>query len=233
VTGLVNRPLGRLVPGGRTEVMYQTGPNAARIVIDLANVTPELPVALQNQLFGDDLLLLVHSAKATRMDGAGSDDGDYLFVTYSRDGTYTVDLPEPGIVRVVVLGSWTNAGPIDGDLRITPQAAPVPKWTAQETIVEGQMIEYSFQVPEGLTKADFRLSWREDWSSFPATDLDFYLVDPAGFVYPNGALLNSPERVIYHGPPPGTWRVLVHGFELHTPDDRYKLRVAFDDRVVK
>jgi hypothetical protein len=232
-TGIVNRPIGRLVPAQRSEVLYQTGANIARIVIDVSNVVPELPVALQNQILGDDLLLMVHSAKTSKLDGPYGGDGDYLFVTFTKGGTYTVDLAEPGIVRVTVLGSWTNAGAVTGDLRITPQSLPAPRVTAQGTIAEGQEVEYSFRMPEGAAKADFRLSWREDWGSYPVNDLDFYMIDPDGIVYPYGALLNAPERATMFDPKPGIWRVRVQGFELHTPDDRYKLRIAIDDRVVR
>ena len=230
-TGLVARPLGRLVPSQRNEVFYQTGTNIARIRIDLTNVLPELPPLEQNQIVGDDLLLEVHSAKTSKVDGAYGGDGDYLFISFTRDGSYTVDLPEPGIVRIAVLGSWTNAGAITGDLRITPIAAATPRWTAQRTITQGQEDEFSFRVPEGTARADFRLAWREDWGSYPVNDLDFYLLDPSGYLYPYGAFLNSPERATMFDPEPGIWRVYVQGFELHTPDDRYKLRVAFDDRV--
>ncbi|HKQ97250.1 MAG TPA: S8 family serine peptidase, partial [Candidatus Polarisedimenticolia bacterium] len=229
--GTVNRPLGRLIPGQRTEVFYQTGPNIARITIELANIVPELPVALQNQYFGDQAVLVVHSVKTTKFDGPLGGDGDYLLGVFTLDGSYTVEVPEPGILRVTVLSSWTNAGAITGDLKITPQWAATPRMTAQGTIVHGQELLYSFTMPEGLGKADFRLSWTEGWSSYPANDLDFYLIDANGFVYPQGAQLNMPEHVTYYQPPPGQWGILLQGFEVNTPDDRYKLRIAFDDKV--
>lgn len=232
VNGIVNRPLGRLLPGQRHEVLYQAGPNIARLKIDVTDVVPELPIGQQNQIAGDDLLLMVHSPKTSNVEGRFyGGDGDYLLVTFSEGGSYTVELAEPGIARIDVLGAWTNAGAITGNLRVTPQAAPFPKWTAQETIVQGQELEYTVRVPEGTARADFRLAWREDWGSYPVNDLDFYVLDPSGFLYPYGAFLNAPERAVFLDPEPGLWRLFVQGFELHTPDERTKFRIAIDDRV--
>ena len=46
------------------------------------------------------------------------------------------------------------------------------------------------------------------------------------------ATLNSPEILTITDPAPGVWTMLVNGFELHTKDDDYQLRVALDGKVV-
>ena len=88
-------------------------------------------------------------------------------------------------------------------------------------------------MPPGAGRVDFRLSFREDWSNYPLNDLDIIVTDPEGQTFYDGASLADPESLTIYSPKPGTWRVQVIGYELHTPDDRYKLRVALDDRVVR
>lgn len=34
-------------------------------------------------------------------------------------------------------------------------------------------------------------------------------------------------------PMPGEWSVIIHGFELHVPDDRVELRVSLDGVIVR
>ncbi|MGH9904236.1 MAG: S8 family serine peptidase, partial [Pyrinomonadaceae bacterium] len=61
--GIVQQHFDSLKPGERHEILYRVGPNTNQVVIALGNVTPALPPAQQNQLFGDDILLTVHTAK--------------------------------------------------------------------------------------------------------------------------------------------------------------------------
>jgi hypothetical protein len=46
-------------------------------------------------------------------------------------------------------------------------------------------------------------------------------------------MLNHPKRAVETNPAPGTWTVLVSGFEIHASDDRFRLRVTLDGNVVK
>jgi len=45
-----------------------------------------------------------------------------------------------------------------------------------------------------VSKAEFRLGWREDWGN-TASDLDLILLNPSGGAILTGASLNNPEVV--------------------------------------
>jgi hypothetical protein len=77
------------------------------------------------------------------------------------------------------------------------------------------------------------LIWREDWSNYPANDVDMVLLDPAGTLNFLGATLADPESVLIRNPMPGTWTVFIDGFQMETMEDRFKLRVALDGEVVR
>ena len=47
------------------EILYNVTANTNQVIVSLSNVTPSLPPAQQNQPFGDDILLVVHSAKTS------------------------------------------------------------------------------------------------------------------------------------------------------------------------
>ena len=51
-------------------------------------MTPSLPPARQNQLFGDDILLAIHSAKTSSIG-----EGDYKVFAFTTGGTFAVDDP--------------------------------------------------------------------------------------------------------------------------------------------
>ncbi|MGH9904237.1 MAG: PPC domain-containing protein [Pyrinomonadaceae bacterium] len=88
-------------------------------------------------------------------------------------------------------------------------------------------------MPAGVSQADFRLQWREDWSNYPINDLDMFLIRPNGTVVFDGAALNTPERVLVANPAAGTWIVVVAGFSIPTGSDKYELRVALNGKVAK
>ena len=96
-----------LKPGQRFDLLYRVHPNTRQVVIVLSGVTPTLPPAEQNQLFGDDILLAVHSAKTSAIG-----EGDYKVFAFTTGNTFVVDDPEEGIMRITVNGDWTNAGQI-------------------------------------------------------------------------------------------------------------------------
>jgi len=59
------------------------------------------------------------------------------------------------------------------------------------------------------------------------------LVDPSSLPNFEGATWNSPESVVVNNPSPGTWRVMVNGFEVNTRSDEFELRVTLDGQVVR
>jgi subtilisin family serine protease len=228
--GFITDHFAGLKPAERHEIVYTITPNTSQVVVVLGNVTPALPPAQQNQLFGDDLLLAVHSAKTSVL----FPESPYPVFEFSTSGgTFVINDPETGLMRITVNGSWTNAGAISGDVTIVSLTDPVPQFTTQGTIEDQELLSFPVNVPAGVSRADLRLSWREDWGNYPAADVDLILVAPDGTLNFDGASLNIPEHVVVNSPMPGTWFCIVSGFEIHTGTDRFELRVALDGTVVK
>jgi subtilisin family serine protease len=217
-----------LKPGQRHEVVYQVAPNTRQVTVFLTNVAPALPPAEQNQLFGDDILLSVHTAKTSAIG-----EGDYPVFAFSTGGTFAVNNPETGLMRVTVGGDWTNAGLISADVAILSTVEAIPQLSTQGTIADQQLIAFPVTIPSGVSRAEFRLGWREDWGRYPSADIDLILVKPNGVVSFAGATLNNPEVAAVTNPIAGNWTVLVQGFEIHTITDKFDLRVSLDGKVVK
>jgi hypothetical protein len=229
VTGNHSSHIGPLEPGERGEVYYKVNPNTAQVIVTVSNFSAELPPGQQNPFFGDDIRFTVHQAKTSRQPGTSG----YIFRGFILGGTLPISNPEPGIIRVTLTGDWTNAGAIEADVNVFSIADPLPGSTDQGKVAEGDNIEIPFTVPAGTSVAEFRLGWRQDWGSYPLNDIDLVLEDPLGNEIYSGATLNVPETAVIFNPMAGTWTAKVQGFELHTTDDKYDLRIVLDGSVVK
>lgn len=226
--GSISENAVNLKPGQRHDVLYRVQANTKQVVVVVSGFSAALPPAQQNQLFGDDILLAIHSAKTSAIG-----EGDYQVFDFTRGGTYVVDNPEAGIMRITLNGDWTNAGAVSARVSVFSLTDPVPQLTSQGKVDNGDLIVIPINVPAGVSKAEFRLGWREDWSSYPANDVDLILVSPSGTANLNGATLSNPENVVVDNPAQGQWLALVSGFEVYGGSDKYELRVALDGKVVK
>jgi subtilisin family serine protease len=227
--GFVTEHIGSLLPGERGEIYYRVNPNTAQVVFSIADTVPELPPGQQNVFFGDDVLLTIHSAKTSRHPG----DGDYIFQGFiTGGGTLVINDPETGIMRFTVNGDWTNAGRVDTDVAIFSVSDPIPGSTQKGKIAALDLVVVPFEVAADTALAEFRLGWREDWGNYPLNDIDLILVDPVGGLNFDGATLRNPELAFVLDPMPGAWLALVSGFEVHTGDDKYELRISLDGNLV-
>ena len=227
--GSISETIASLKPGQRFDLPYRVHPNTSQVIVVLSGVTPALPPAEQNQLFGDDILLTIHSAKTSAIG-----EGDYKVFTFSpTGGTFVVNNPEEGIMRVTVNGDWTNAGEIGATVNVYSVTDPVPQLTTQGKIANGQVVTIPLTVPAGTTTANFRLSWRETWGQYPTNDLDLILISPTGAVNFSGATPNNPEQFTLSNPPVGNWLMIIAGFDVAARGDKYELRVALNGQVVK
>jgi hypothetical protein len=198
------------------------------VIVVISNVTPALPPSQQNQLFGDDILLAIHTAKTSAIG-----EGDYQVFTYTKGGTYTLHDPETGILRVSVSGDWTNAGQISARLTILSIADPLPQFTTQGMLTNGQIVVVPVTIPAGVSAAQFWLGWRQDWGNYPTNDMDLILVRPDGTAMYDGATLNNPEYAPVKKPAAGEWLAILLGYEVSTGSDKYEFRVLLDGKVVK
>jgi hypothetical protein len=227
VTGNHSQHVGPLRPGERGDIYYKIGPNVAQVLVTISNFSTSSPPG--NVLFGgDDILLTVHKAKTSRQPGTTG----YFFQGFITGATLPINNPERGIIRVTINGDWTNVGDIEADVNIVSLTDPLPGNTDQGNVAEGQVIFVPFSVPAGTSVAEFRLGWREDWGNYPTNDIDLILIDPIGGQNFNAATFDSPERTVINAPMAGNWVAVVSGFEFHTPDDKYDLRIALDGNVV-
>jgi subtilisin family serine protease len=225
-SGNVTRSAAGLLPGQRFETYYKVTPNTGAVIVTLSNVTPG---AVQNTLFGDDILLAIQDARTSVK--------DYMLpgeVVFTGGGTFVASNPEGGLMRVTVSGDWTNASPIGATVNIRSANLAVPGQTRSGSISEGQDIAIPFTVKAGTASLDALLEWREDWGSYPSNDLDLILVPPVGAPNVAGAGFGSPERATIANPVAGTWTAIVSGFALPSDkNEKYTLRLAADGVVIK
>jgi subtilisin family serine protease len=218
-----------LAPGERADFLYEVGERTEQVIVHLSNFAAALPPAQQNQLYGDDIFLAIHSAKTSSQPG----DGDYEVLKFTTGGTFVIDDPEPGLLRVTVNGDSTNAGAVGVDVAITSVKGPNERFTARGRIASAETAAFAVGIPAGVEEAIFTVRWRNNWSRYPTSDLDLVLIDPA--LKPNlaGVTLNSPEEVVVEDPAPGLWMVLVDGFEVPARSDRFEMSVILDGQLVK
>ena len=214
--------LSSLRPSERREFFYEVKKNTAAVHVTFSNIVPELPPAQQNQLFGDDLQVAIHSAQTST--------DDYVvppnqFINANK--TYVLERPQTGLIRVTALGDWTNAGRVSADVTIEEVIAPLPKWEFKGDIADGEVRTHTVTIPPGTPEVTFRLSWRDDWGAYPTNDLDMLLFGPGGVTNFTGATANSPETVTIKNPAAGTWTIVVDGFAVFGKGDKYEIRVEY------
>jgi subtilisin family serine protease len=216
-----------LKPGERADYLYQVDDDTAQVTLQLIDVTPG---AIQNALFDDDILFAAHSAKTSAIG-----EGDYVVgPLFTRDRTFVINDPEPGLLRLTALGDWTNASPIALDVRISSTKRREPRRvTARSFIRQDQQFTYDVTIPSGAAEAVFQVRWRGNWSHYPTSDIDLYAIDPGGSVNVDGATLDSPEEVTIVNPAAGTWTFVVDGFDVPGWFDIFELRVIVDGKVVR
>ena len=228
VNGFVTESLSGLRPSERRDIVYRVNPNTSQVVIALTNFAAALPAVQQNPLFGDDLIVAVHSAKTSSIG-----EGDYKYFAYTTNGTIVIDNPETGLLRLSISGDWTNAGTVSVKASVFSTVDPIPQFTSQSKISDMQRLVVPFTVPAGAQSLQARLSWRADWGSYPSADLDLILISPTGGVNGDGAQLNNPENAAIANPAPGQWIALVDGYNIPAGSDKYELRIAVDGKVLK
>ncbi len=217
-----------LMPGQAAQLLVPVDKWTDEFTVTISNVTPELPPAEQNQLFGDDVIVTI-------MDAPTSFDGYKLYEAFvNADSAFPVPQPQTGIARVTVTGDWTNAGRVSADVSIERVRSHRGLPTAWGKVAEGDVVPIAVDIPDGVTEAEFDLSWVHHWGRFPTNDLDMILVPPVGDPVLDGATLASPERVVVENPLGGKWYVLVDGFLINEgshcghDNERFSLRVTAD-----
>ncbi|HSS47985.1 MAG TPA: S8 family serine peptidase [Thermoanaerobaculia bacterium] len=218
--------LNNLKPGQMAQLYVLTQDSIDDLTVTVQNVTPALPPASQNQLFGDDIFLTVDDAYTSFAVTRASD-----FI--SADTTFDVPLPLAGLVRVAVQGDNTNAGNVSCDVVIQRHNATLAAPTSAGKIKQGQDTAVRLQVPAGTSQLSFLLSWLLEWGNYPTNDIDLVLEDPIGNFIFDGATLSTPERATVANPMPGVWTAHIQGFQINSlfdvfNSDIWTLRASAD-----
>jgi len=192
------------------------------LIVKVSNVEPELPPEQQNALFGDGLLI-------TAVDAPTSIDDILIDDRLLEDSEYHIDRPQSGLVRVAVLGDWTNAGMVSAKINLQERQRKLPRPFASGKLVDEEIDSYTVNIDKRTTQLNFELSWKADWGHYPTYDIDLIVFDPTGAPYFEGATLDSPERFSIDSPESGQWTILVTGYMLYGFEDKYVLRITDQD----
>jgi len=205
-----------LEPGEVKQFFLEIEPDVHDVTLNIETITPELPAAKQNVLFGDDLMV-------TFVDSPTSVDDTRLREFLSNPSEFNIAHPQPGVVRLAFMGDWTNIGNISADFSITLNREARPEPVVTGVLVDKQQDEYIFTVTPEMTQIVLDLSWAADWRFYPSHDLDLILFDPNGEINIDGATLAAPEIVFIENPIPGEWKLKVEGYLLHDMQDEYMI----------
>lgn len=208
-----------LIPGQVKHFFVPTSLTTRQIVVDLKNFSPEMPVEQQNSLFEDAILLTVADAPTSWSE----------FLIDERllaDNSFSIDYPQSGLVRVAVMGDWTNAGSISATLELHERQRRLSKPFKRGSLRDEEVDKFSVKINRRTTQLNFELSWGGDWGSYPPHDIDLIVLDPNDEPWFDAATLDSPERLTVDNPVRGKWKMLVTGYMLHGFRDSYELRIT-------
>jgi hypothetical protein len=211
--GTVSHEAHNLQAGDRREFFVEIPKNVGSVSFNITDVELDSPDK-QNALFGDDLIVAVHQAKMT-----GGTANDYAIPPALVVGpaSVTIPNPEPGFMRVTVMADSTNAGRVSVKLKLSGTLKPRPDAVFTGTIAAQQVQFIPFNVPAGLSRATFELTWDNDWTHYPTNDLDLVLIDPAGNLNFDGATLDGRERAVVSNPVAGQWTLAILGSTVFGP----------------
>ena len=277
--GTIRETIRNIKPSQRAEVFYAVEDRTDQVVISISNFSALGP---QNASLGvDDLFLMVHSAKTSQIaailpcsspfplfgdyfdwdeispgtfqDGLGDCNPPDFPDAFTTGGTFIVNDPEPGVMRITVVGDYVNGSAVSADVSVSSRKSPLTKRTAKGKIDERGILVFPVDIPDGIRQATFELSWKGDWSQFPVSDIDFVgrkIQDPSGnFVdvalvpaHPLDPLpgLDAPQVATLTAEPgktlkKGTWRIgarllpfseSVGGFTTPSDKDVVELRIT-------
>jgi len=189
------------------------------VTIEILDYQASLPPDQQNVIFGDAFFL-------TLADAPTSINKILIDERIEQNAQFTVQKPQSGVLRLAMMGDWTNAGSVSATLRITAREQLLGEEFAEGELRDDQSDFYRVNVDDDITTLNVVLTWEADWGQYPPHDIDVILFAPDGEVIFDGATLDIPERFSIENPMPGTWGVVVTGFMLHGYQDEYELYIT-------
>jgi hypothetical protein len=220
-----------LNPSEKVDFVLEVNQYTSKVSIDVIDIT--VPDNSDHALWANALQVDLRGAKRTSGYRPVREvywlpwDGTSFNITV-EDGPWTVaGIPwdywamEPGLMKFTLSGDFVNENPVSFKVRIVRENfRPAEKAPfAKGQIRQSDQIVIPVPIPASKTQVQFDLNWVRDWSRFPTSDIDMYVYDPYWNLYSMaGASMNAPERVVIDSPMPGTWYVLIDGYELYRPD---------------
>ncbi len=205
--------------GEVSHLFLESNLNTDEVTIEVIDYQASLPPDQQNQIFGDAFFL-------TLVDAPTSINEILIDERVEQDVAFSVQKPQSGVLRLAMMGDWTNAGSVSATLRITTRERLLQDEFAEGELVDEESDFFRVRVNDAVTTLNFELTWEADWGQYPPHDIDLILFDPNGEPVFDGATLNVPERVSIDNPVQGTWTIVVTGFLLHGYQDEYELYVT-------
>jgi hypothetical protein len=208
-----------LNPGEVTHFFLESDLKVDQVTITIRNYQASLPASRQNEIFGDAFLL-------TLIDSPTSINGILIDERVESDSQFSITNPQSGLLRLALMGDWTNAGNVSATVEINTRERELAKKYAEGKLRDEESDIFEVRVNDGISALNFELAWEADWGQYPPHDIDLILYDPDGNPNFDGATLDTPERVTVDNPTPGSWIAVVTGFMLHGYRDEYELRVT-------
>jgi len=209
-----------LQPGQVQQFFIETSEDTHAFIINIEEFSAALPATEQNVLFGDDMIL-------TMVDAPLSFDETRLREFINSPQEFRVAHTQQGIVRIAVMGDWTNVGDVSAEITISRELETLPAMIADGEISEGELQQFQIDVTDTTTALTLGLFWNSNWHIYPAHDLDLIITDPDGNLIFDAATLSIPESITIDTPTPGSWTLEVDGFLLHDMTDDFQL-YAYD-----
>ena len=235
-SGEYNDTIKDLAPGHKVDYIFVVNTWTNSIKLEITNVWLDE----RNSLGLNSFEIYIHTAKRSVYSywiDTANVWGDAVFeitdenVTWSGpvSGIYT-DWPwykyviEPGYVKITIENDWTSSGPVSCDIKITVTEGPLPtpSKTYEGDITQDEWIRIPkggyIRPPRKTTKVVVELSWINDWTKYPTSDLDLYVIWDNGtdwIVVYDGATLNSPERVVIEAPKIVRMYIYIHGYAVY------------------
>lgn len=220
-----------LNPSESFDAVFEIGRYTSQVTIEVFDIV--IPDNWDYAYWANALEVHVQSAKRTDVDHPV---GVYWYPWYGdsfdiviEDGPWTFwsipwdDMPmENGLMKLSLIGDYSNEEQVSFKVRITRENER-PRLTGRIFSAEletGDGFLIPVDIPEGTSTATFDLSWHRGWNKFPTSDIDLLIYNPSfTLVSVDGATMNAPERAILYDPEPGTWWLLIMGYEVNKPDN--------------
>jgi hypothetical protein len=220
-----------LNPSESFDAVFEITDATSKVTVDVFDI--EAPDNSDFAYWPNSLEVHLQSAKRTSFDDPVARYwypwyGDSFEITV-EDGPWTspwgleaYQPMEPGLMKLSLIGDYSNEAPVSFKVRIQREnyAEPLQNRIANGIVKDGDSILVPVEIPEDISEATFDLTWHRDWSMFPTSDVDMLIINPDGYlVNVDGATGSAPERAIIAAPEAGTWYVLIDGYEVFKPDN--------------